>query len=281
MFMAFGAATRSADLSRQVGAVVTRNDEILANGANDCPRKGGGLYWPVFDDKKFTFVDAPAGRDHMREEDSNQIAQGAIIEAIIASIAALRSKKDKVAISDEHHDKLRQILRSSKISDLTEFGRVVHAEMEALLSCARRGIPTVDATIYCTTLPCHNCAKHIIAAGIGKVVFIEPYDKSQAFEHHSEVIKLSYPKPRGANASKKPSTRVLFEPFFGVGPRRFLDLFSLRLSVGDKVDRKQKDGKKKPWAGDKPRVKMRHQSYLEIEELASDRFRKAVEQGIF
>ena len=26
-------------------------------------------------------------------------------------------------------------------------GRVVHAEMETLLSCARRGIPTVDATI--------------------------------------------------------------------------------------------------------------------------------------
>ena len=43
MFHAFSASLRSADLSRQVGAVVAKNNEILASGANDCPRPGGGL----------------------------------------------------------------------------------------------------------------------------------------------------------------------------------------------------------------------------------------------
>src|SRR5690606_29940970 len=35
MFMAFASSVRSADLSRQVGAVVARNNELLSTGAND------------------------------------------------------------------------------------------------------------------------------------------------------------------------------------------------------------------------------------------------------
>ncbi len=46
MFMAFASALRSADLSRQVGAVITRENEILSTGANECPRAGGGLSGP-------------------------------------------------------------------------------------------------------------------------------------------------------------------------------------------------------------------------------------------
>jgi deoxycytidylate deaminase len=262
MFMAFAASTRSADLSRQVGAVITRNDEILGNGANDCPRKGGGLYWPIFDKEKLTFLDVEHGRDHMRGEDSNRAAQQRMIDEIVAECASMRGQKKEPLFSRDLIIKLRKVLGESKISDLTEFGRVVHAEMETLLSCARRGIPTVDATIYCTTFPCHNCAKHIVAAGIAKVVFIEPYDKSLAIEHHNEVIEVVYPMPRGASDRKKQNSKVRFEPFFGVGPRRFLDLFSLKLSVRDKLKRKDKNGKKAPWTGNNPRVKMRHSPIL-------------------
>jgi deoxycytidylate deaminase len=46
MFMAFSSSLRSADLSRQVGAVMTKNKNIIATGANDIPQFGGGLYWP-------------------------------------------------------------------------------------------------------------------------------------------------------------------------------------------------------------------------------------------
>src|SRR5690606_1325277 len=53
MFLAFGAALRSADLSRQVGAVVvSQTGEVIATGANDVPRCGGGLYWPGPDDAR-------------------------------------------------------------------------------------------------------------------------------------------------------------------------------------------------------------------------------------
>jgi len=39
---------------------------------------------------------------------------------------------------------LLELIESSSIKDLTEYGRVVHAEMEAMLSCARNGIGTVN-----------------------------------------------------------------------------------------------------------------------------------------
>jgi len=62
MFMAFSAALRSADLSRQVGSVIAQNNEIISTGANDCPRSGGGLYWP---ERKGDYIsDAELGRDH-------------------------------------------------------------------------------------------------------------------------------------------------------------------------------------------------------------------------
>jgi deoxycytidylate deaminase len=60
--------------------------------------------------------------------------------------------------------------------------------MEALMSCARRGITSIGATVYCTTFPCHNCAKHIVAAGIARVVFVEPYSKSKALDFHDDSI---------------------------------------------------------------------------------------------
>lgn len=81
MYMAFSAALRSADLSRQVGAVVTKGHQVLATGANDCPRAGGGLYWPERSGPSGCIADVKDGRDFMRSRggvtgyDSNKIEQ--------------------------------------------------------------------------------------------------------------------------------------------------------------------------------------------------------------
>ena len=46
MFHARAAALRSADASRQVGAVIaTVNGDVIAVGSNEVPKAGGGLYW--------------------------------------------------------------------------------------------------------------------------------------------------------------------------------------------------------------------------------------------
>lgn len=81
MFMAFSAALRSADLSRQVGAVIAKEHRILSTGANDCPRFNGGLYWPERDET-FAISDVVGGRDYTIGHDSNRVEQNRIIDEI-------------------------------------------------------------------------------------------------------------------------------------------------------------------------------------------------------
>jgi dCMP deaminase len=53
--------------------------------------------------------------------------------------------------------------------------RVIHAEQNALLQCARFGVSTENADIYVTHLPCLQCTKSIIQAGIKRVYYETPY----------------------------------------------------------------------------------------------------------
>lgn len=273
MFMAFSAALRSADLSRQVGAVIARDNTILATGANDCPKFGGGLYWPERD-KKGVICDIENGRDYMRDGDQNQIEQLGIIDEIIKGcIAALDCSTTLDCNATLDADNLRGVLEKSRLSDLTEFGRVVHAEMEALLACGRTGVPTTGGTLYSTTFPCHNCAKHIVAAGIRRVVYIEPYPKSRAIDFHNDSITTT-PGPE--------KTKVQFIPFVGIGPRRYFELFSMSgYNTYPLIRKNSKTGKPVPWAIEKAklRVKMLPDSYLGFELEASNKFEKVIQKG--
>lgn len=53
--------------------------------------------------------------------------------------------------------------------------RTVHAEINALLQCAKFGVPTENAEIYVTHFPCLQCTKAIIQAGIKVVYYAEDY----------------------------------------------------------------------------------------------------------
>lgn len=253
MFMAFTSSLRSADLSRQVGAVIAKENEIIAMGANDCPKAGGGLYWPIYDTRTKEIKDIDSGRDYTRSGDSNKFEQNKIIQEIIDSL--------ELSIQESVKEKLTK----SRIKDLTEFGRVVHAEMEAILMCSRNNVSTRGTTIYCTTFPCHNCAKHIIAAGIKRVVYVEPYPKSKAFEFHADSICKEV----------SPATDLVeFIPFVGVGPRRFFELFSISLGSGYKIQRKDKTGKTINWRREKGRLRTQlfPYSYLDKETYATEKF---------
>jgi deoxycytidylate deaminase len=268
MFMAFSSSVRSGDLSRQVGSIIARDNQIIATGANECPSAGGGLYWAQVDDSG-KVVDIEDGKDYMRGEDSNKSEQGDIIRSILSACKNISELPENVL------PKIEKILGGSRISDLTEFGRVVHAEMDALLSCARAGIDCHEATLYNTTFPCHNCAKHIIAAGLSRVVYVEPYPKSKALDFHSDSIDLQTSLEGGEE-----SVRVVFQPFTGVGARRFLDFFSMSLGTGARLRRKNKDGTVVGWTKDasRPRVLLVPSSYLEIEDASSAIYETAIHQ---
>jgi deoxycytidylate deaminase len=244
MFMAYAASLRSADLSRQVGAVIANpHNDIIATGANDVPRFGGGLYWPVPGQDQ---------RDYILGEDSNEREKRRITLRIMKKLHPGTDKEDDALI-----DEGTRILKDTGILDITEYGRAVHAEMEAITSAARNGTPIRGCTLYTTTYPCHNCAKHLVAAGIIKVKYVEPYPKSYAIKLHGDSIEAS----GGTDPGK-----VLFEPFVGIGPRRFVDLFSMSLSSGRNLQRKER-GSIAPWKRSTAelRVPMTSLSYLDAE----------------
>lgn len=53
--------------------------------------------------------------------------------------------------------------------------RTIHAEMNAILQCAKYGTSTNGAHIYVTHFPCLHCSKAIIQAGIKKVYYANDY----------------------------------------------------------------------------------------------------------
>lgn len=276
MFMAFAAATRSADLSRQIGAVIARDDNILSTGANECPRSGGGTYWPSIN-RDNEVSDVEDGRDYMRGEDTNQVIKNRIITDTTKAIKRALTKAGVPHLKEDDWALLNKALRSSTIKDITEYGRMVHAEMDALMTCARENIPCKGATLYTTTFPCHNCAKHIIAAGIKRVVYVEPYPKSKAMEFHEDSACVGFECDR-----HKGDDRVYFEPFVGVGPRKFYDLFSMNQGSGFPIIRKDGVTGKTltgDWTDGIMRVPEMPWSYLKKEEIATSIFSEHTKGG--
>lgn len=57
--------------------------------------------------------------------------------------------------------------------------RTIHAETNAIIQAALHGISTKGATCYVTHLPCINCTKALINAGITRIVYSVDYRKDQ------------------------------------------------------------------------------------------------------
>ena len=241
MFFAQAAALRSAALSRQVGACITSRDgDVLAVGCNEVPKAGGGQYWPG---------DDPDGRDFNAGYDRNDRLKERVVRELVAELRAQgwiganasNSPVDELvrAVMSKKPPPGIPRLRQTQLGSLTEFGRDVHAEMAALLTLARSPISSREAHLYTTTYPCHNCAKHILDAGIARVVYIEPYPKSFAGEFHSEAIAPEGTLKEGALG------KLVMQPFAGVAPRKYLEWFMAR-------GRKKDDGAIVDWPGANP-----------------------------
>ncbi|MGO4705793.1 anti-phage dCTP deaminase [Microvirga sp. 2MCAF38] len=251
LYIATAASLRSVDLSRQVGAAIfSKRGEIITLGCNEVPKADGGTYWS--DDPR------PIARDVELGRDPNQSRKNEIIYDLLDRMfdegllsAKLTSVEDKQARIDTFLGNAR--VKDAQILDIIEYGRIIHAEMSAISDAARLGRETAGSTLYCTTFPCHLCAKHIVAAGMKRVVFLEPYPKSYAQKLHSDSITFD-----GDDENK-----VFFQPFIGISPRRYRDIF-------EKRKRKDSKGKAIDWYEGQPipLLEDRSGSYIENEEAA-------------
>lgn len=216
MFHAQGAALRSADLSRQVGAVIaTAEGDIIAVGTNEVPKAGGGLYWTD---------DNPDHRDFTRGQDGSfHLRRRTLADALqrLAKIGWLQDERANQDIDSLLAEALKDpIMRDARIMDALEYGRVVHAEMAAITDAARRGVAIKGCSLYTSTFPCHECARHIIAAGIQRVIYVQAYAKS--------LVRELFPESIAVDHAGDCSPLISFKPFVGVAPRQYMQLFSMR-----------------------------------------------------
>lgn len=216
-YAANAASYRSLDLSRQVGAAIFgENCKIISMGCNEVPKAGGGTYWADFEDDY---------RDYALGYDSNQK-----VREDMTRDALVRLQKDGWLAEDFNSMDPDQLvsaafadtknavgpLSRSMIKDIIEYGRMVHAEMNALADAARFRRSTINATLYCTTMPCHMCTKLIIAAGVKRVVYVQPYGKSLIEELFDDSVAVDeHPEEQ----------RVHFDTLKGVTPNGFKRAF--------------------------------------------------------
>lgn len=214
MYKATSIAARSACMSRKVGAAIVDNSgELLAVGWNDVPKYGGGLY--TEDDR---YLPGDKDCDHRcynygatgcRNDDEKKKLLKKIVEHL-KEAGVLKQRKTE--------EDIIKAIDGSGVEALIEFSRAIHAEMEAILAVARKGkAGLVGASIFVTTFPCHSCARHIVASGIGTVYFIEPYPKSKAIDLHPDAISLD---------EKDAGKKVVFKQYEGVAPKNTYKLFN-------------------------------------------------------
>lgn len=130
----------------QVGAVISKDDRILATGYNG------------------TF----SGSDNNCEE--------AVIRPTTCPACSGRGYiLDSEGASVKTTCPICNGERVIKTEQIITFEEVIHAEQNVITFCARNGIPTNNTTMYITHSPCITCAKLIIQSGISKVIYEKDY----------------------------------------------------------------------------------------------------------
>lgn len=111
--------------------------------------------------------------------DGRMIAQG-----YNGTVSGFKNCSEEFEGEDMSKDSVR--LRHSKWSAAFE----VHAEMNVLSYCARKGISLEGTTLYCTHSPCNNCLKHLIQAGVREVIFQYDYTDNAGLSDRKELLRF-------------------------------------------------------------------------------------------
>lgn len=96
--------------------------------------------------------------------------------------------------------------------------RTVHAEANALLQCAKFGVPTDGADIYVTHFPCLQCTKQLIQSGIKNIFYAEDY--------HNHPYAMDLLQDAGVKVEKVPLHDTVVDTEFAEKDRFVQELIS-------------------------------------------------------
>jgi cytidine deaminase len=216
MHAAYGAALRSAALRGGVGAaLVDDRGDIVALGTAEVPAAGGGQYWEG---------DEHDARDIVFGVDPATAARAATVQRLLQLLtgmgATLPSEPnvlvdELLSIFDQDQGSSGVGLGGEPAQSFQSLGRVVHAEMAALLAAARSGARLDGAALYVTAHPCRQCLRHLVCAGLRRVVYFgQRLEAAPSFHADSVSVRA------------EASGRMELIPFTGVGPGLYQSFFS-------------------------------------------------------
>ncbi len=280
MFFAQSAALRSSCLSRQVGAALQAPDgTIVSTGTNDVPAFGGGVCDETNGSQNRCFAwdwEENGGKfkgchnSRLKKKLRDDIAEW-LVENFSAPLAetVFPKKEGQMDAENKLRDQLQEGFRKfflgdtgkldkmPGVKDIIEYSRSIHAEMNALFGAAAQGMSPRECVLYTSTFPCHNCARHLVTAGIKEVYYIEPFTKSLATHLHSDSLTTE----RGEEVVGR--MRIL--PFTGVGPRLYEEYFLKRVDL--KNDR---TGEYIEPKSDVPTIAVRLSELADVEKRAAE-----------
>ncbi len=66
----------------------------------------------------------------------------------------------------------------------------IHAEQNAIIDCAKRGVSSDESDAYITHYPCLNCCKILLASGIKKIYYINDYKNDELVAEYCENMNV-------------------------------------------------------------------------------------------
>ena len=209
-------------------SIINEYGDLVSTGTNEVPKFGGGHY--INGQQKDT-------RNLALGYDPNDQKKKDLLTNLLKILKDLNYLNDELKnkSTSDLVNTIKPDLRNTQLMDIIEFNTEVHAEMNAIIHAARNTISVRKGELYTTTFPCHDCTKHIIAAGIKKVMYIEPYPKSLTSDLYSELVSIDESNPK--------KDTVSFKSYVGISPYRYMEIFEMGV-------RKNDDGSKKDWQYD-------------------------------
>ncbi len=208
MNMAYTMAVKSNCICRQVGAVIAGEDGyVVGAGWNDvaCGEISCGLREVTDMGQKIhehLFKKVEKQIKKCREQDcfcfKDVMAKNKMAKKINNILNAKSSGIRIKHLKKEHKNDIHNIVKKAGLHQ-PEYCLALHAEENAIIQGSRIGGSGVKGgTIYVTTQPCTLCARKIKQTGINKVVYTEPYPKSEPeiFMNGIELVQFEGVKPR-------------------------------------------------------------------------------------
>lgn len=208
MTMAYAESQRSSCLKRKVGAIIaeinhlhfsnvldnkiSESVNVISSGHNEVPLGGIPCAFNTEYEKCY--------RDYLQEEQAKKIKFcphcGKAINLssqrcrncnneIKSFVKVCPKCKDEVDVDYKCPACEKKVFKEYLLSGgkLLDMCKALHAEEHALLSLKKySGESSQNLVLYTTTFPCNLCANKIVAAGIKKVVYADPYQMKEAIK---------------------------------------------------------------------------------------------------